>query len=56
VKFTIGLALTAGAILGIYNYILKFSSNLHAIPHLLSRMTNLNDIIERLDLEDSDLL
>lgn len=56
VKTTSETIVTTGTIVGIYNYILKFIGGLESIPHLLQRMTNLNDILGRLNIEEEDIL
>lgn len=55
VKNTSAVLVTTGMIVGIYNYILKFVGGLESIPHLLQRITNLSDIISRMDIKEDDI-
>lgn len=41
----------AGSIIGIYNYILMFTSGLDTIPHTMQRLGQLKDIMRRMELE-----
>ncbi len=41
-------ALQVGAIVGIYNYVLKFASGLETIPYMVQRMGALQDILRRM--------
>ena len=43
-----GAALQVGAVVGIYNYILKFASGLETIPYMIQRFGALKDILRRL--------
>ena len=56
VKNTSAVIITTGTIVGIYNYIMKFVSGLESIPHLLQRITNLSDILSRLNIAEEDIL
>jgi ABC-type bacteriocin/lantibiotic exporter with double-glycine peptidase domain len=47
-----GVALLAGDILGIYNYILKFTTGLDTIPYTIQRLSSLKDITRRIALEE----
>lgn len=49
-----GTSIMAGSIIGIYNYILKFVSGLDTIPYTVQRLTSLNDITRRIELQDDD--
>ena len=46
-----GTAVLAGDIIGIYNYILKFTTGLDTVPYTLQRLSSLKDITRRVDLE-----
>ncbi len=46
-----GTTVLAGHIIGIYNYILKFVSGLDTIPYTVQRITALNDITQRIQLQ-----
>lgn len=46
-----GTTVLAGNIIGIYNYILKFVSGLDTIPYTVQRITALNDITQRIQLQ-----
>ncbi len=43
-----GTALQIGAVVGIYNYILKFASGLETIPYMIQRFGALKDILRRM--------
>ena len=45
---TYGTALQIGAVVGIYNYILKFASGLETIPYMIQRFGALRDILRRM--------
>ncbi|NCI48256.1 ABC transporter six-transmembrane domain-containing protein [Sediminibacterium soli] len=45
----------AGSLIGIYNYILKFVSGLDTIPYTVQRLTSLNDITRRIQLQEEDM-
>lgn len=51
---SLGTVILAGDLIGIYNYILKFVSGLDTIPYTVQRLTSLNDITRRIELEDED--
>jgi len=42
----------AGSLFGIYSYILKFTSGLDTIPYIVQRLSSLNDIAHRIELEE----
>lgn len=44
----------AGDIIGIYNYILKFVSGLDTIPYIGQRLGSLNDIAQRMSMENDE--
>lgn len=46
-----GVAILAGDIIGIYNYVLKFVSGLDTVPYTLQRVSQLTDIAHRIELE-----
>ena len=41
-----------GALIGIYNYILKFANGLDTIPYMVQKLTSLGDITKRIELAD----
>jgi ABC-type multidrug transport system fused ATPase/permease subunit len=47
-------AILAGDILGIYNYILKFTTGLDTIPYTIQRLSSLQDITRRIALEEEE--
>jgi ABC-type multidrug transport system fused ATPase/permease subunit len=49
-----GTAMLAGNIIGMYSYILKFVSGMDTIPYTVQRLTSLNDITRRIELQDDD--
>jgi ABC-type multidrug transport system fused ATPase/permease subunit len=49
-----GNTVLAGNLIGIYTYILKFVSGLDTIPYTVQRLTSLNDITRRIELESDD--
>lgn len=51
---SLGTVILAGDLIGIYNYILKFVSGLDTIPYMVQRLTSLNDITRRIELENED--
>ena len=53
-KNSFGTTMLAGNLIGIYNYILKFVSGLDTIPYTVQRITSLNDITRRIELQDDD--
>lgn len=50
----VGTGVMAGSLIGIYNYILKFVSGLDTIPYTVQRLTSLNDITRRIELQADD--
>jgi ABC-type multidrug transport system fused ATPase/permease subunit len=46
-----GHPVLAGDIIGIYNYILKFVTGLDTIPYTVQKISSLNDITRRMELE-----
>lgn len=53
---TSGTVMLAGNIVGIYNYVLKFTSGLDTIPYTVQKMSALTDITRRLELQEEDLM
>ena len=49
-----GTTILAGNIIGMYTYILKFVSGIDTIPYTVQRLTSLNDITRRIELQDDD--
>ncbi|MCK9404137.1 MAG: ABC transporter six-transmembrane domain-containing protein [Chitinophagaceae bacterium] len=49
-----GTTIMAGSLIGIYTYILKFVSGLDTIPYTVQRLTSLNDITRRIELQAED--
>ncbi len=49
-----GSTILAGNLIGIYTYILKFVSGLDTIPYTVQRLTSLNDITRRIELQAED--
>jgi len=49
---TSGTTVLPGALIGIYNYILKFANGLDTIPYMVQKLTSLGDITRRIDTED----
>ncbi len=49
-----GLTQSPGDLIGIYTYILKFVSGLDTIPYMVQRLSSLNDITHRIELEVED--
>lgn len=45
----------AGSLVGIYSYILKFSTGLDTIPYTVQRLSNLKDITHRMELNEEVL-
>ncbi len=52
---TTGGAIEAGSLIGIYSYIQRFVSGLDTIPYTVQRLSSLNDITRRIELQSSDL-
>ncbi len=44
----------AGNVIAMYTYILKFVSGIDTIPYTVQRLTSLNDITRRIELQDDD--
>lgn len=51
---TNGLQLEAGSIIGIYSYIQRFVSGLDTIPYTVQRLSSLQDITRRIELQEED--
>lgn len=49
------LGITAGTIIGVYNYIVRFSEGLDVIPYVIERYAQLSDITTRIELEGVNL-
>ena len=49
-----GNTILAGSLIGIYTYILKFVSGLDTIPYTVQRLSSLNDITRRIELQAED--
>jgi len=47
--------LEAGSLIGIYSYIQRFVSGLDTIPYTVQRLSSLNDITRRIELQEEDL-
>src|SRR4030095_10105644 len=45
----------AGRLIGSYNYILTFVSGLDTIPYTVERLSSLNDITRRIELQTEDM-
>lgn len=45
-------AILPGALIGIYNYILKFANGLDTIPYMVQKLTSLGDITRRLEFQE----
>ncbi|MFN8290156.1 MAG: ABC transporter six-transmembrane domain-containing protein [Chitinophagaceae bacterium] len=52
---TAGAGIEAGSLIGIYSYIQRFVSGLDTIPYTVQRLTSLNDITRRIELQEDDL-
>jgi ABC-type multidrug transport system fused ATPase/permease subunit len=52
---TSGAGIEAGSLIGIYSYIQRFVSGLDTIPYTVQRLSSLNDITRRIELQESDL-
>ena len=52
---TTGTAIQAGSLIGIYSYIQRFVSGLDTIPYTVQRLSSLNDITRRIELQQEDL-
>ena len=53
---TAGTGIEAGSIIGIYSYIQRFVSGLDTIPYTVQRLSSLNDITRRIELQEEDLM
>jgi ABC-type multidrug transport system fused ATPase/permease subunit len=49
---TSNAAILPGALVGIYNYILKFANGLDTIPYIVQKLTALGDITRRIEIVD----
>lgn len=52
---TTGAGMEAGSVIGIYSYIQRFVSGLDTIPYTVQRLSSLNDITRRINLQECDL-
>jgi ABC-type multidrug transport system fused ATPase/permease subunit len=52
---TTGAGIEAGSLIGIYSYIQRFVSGLDTIPYTVQRLSSLNDITRRIELQEGDL-
>lgn len=52
---TAGKGIEAGSLIGIYSYIQRFVSGLDTIPYTVQRLSSLNDITRRIELQEEDL-
>ncbi len=52
---TAGAGIEAGSLIGIYSYIQRFVSGLDTIPYTVQRLSSLNDITRRIELQEEDL-
>ena len=52
---TMGAGIEAGSLVGIYSYIQRFVSGLDTIPYTVQRLSSLNDITRRIELQEDDL-
>jgi ABC-type multidrug transport system fused ATPase/permease subunit len=50
-----GSGIEAGSLIGIYSYIQRFVSGLDTIPYTVQRLSSLNDITRRIELQEEDL-
>ncbi|MBI3260571.1 MAG: hypothetical protein HYZ54_14020 [Ignavibacteriae bacterium] len=50
-----GPGIEAGSLIGIYSYIQRFVSGLDTIPYTVQRLSSLNDITRRIELQEDDL-
>ncbi len=51
---TTGTGIEAGSLIGIYSYIQRFVSGLDTIPYTVQRLSSLNDITRRIELQEGD--
>ena len=47
-------SIEAGSLIGIYSYIQRFVSGLDTIPYTVQRLSSLQDITRRIELEEGD--
>jgi len=52
---TTSAGMEAGSLIGIYSYIQRFVSGLDTIPYTVQRLSSLNDITRRIELQEDDL-
>ena len=52
---TTGAGIEAGSLIGIYSFIQRFVSGLDTIPYTVQRLSSLNDITRRIELQEEDL-
>jgi ABC-type multidrug transport system fused ATPase/permease subunit len=52
---TAGSGIEAGSLIGIYSYIQRFVSGLDTIPYTVQRLSSLNDITRRIEVQEGDL-
>lgn len=52
---TAGAEIEAGSLIGIYSYIQRFVSGLDTIPYTVQRLSSLNDITRRIEIQEEDL-
>ncbi len=53
---TAGAGIEAGSLIGIYSYIQRFVSGLDTIPYTVQRLSSLNDITRRIELQEDDFV
>lgn len=51
---TSGAAILPGALIGIYNYVLKFATGLDTIPYIVQKLTSLGDITSRIENQEEE--
>jgi ABC-type multidrug transport system fused ATPase/permease subunit len=54
-NITTSAGMEAGSLIGIYSYIQRFVSGLDTIPYTVQRLSSLNDITRRIELQEDDL-
>jgi ABC-type multidrug transport system fused ATPase/permease subunit len=52
---TMGGAMEAGSLIGMYSYIQRFVSGLDTIPYTVQRLSSLSDITRRMEMQKEDL-
>ncbi len=52
---TSGTAILAGNVVGIFFYVSNFAKGLETIPYMVQRLTSLNDITRRIELQTDDM-